>query len=226
MSAPIDRRDVQPVSAHRIAGIASTSGLCLALIAGPAWATGSGTAAPATATTHCMAAGYAPARSLPQLHRAPRITFFRHLTLKAHAAKRHITWSAPATAPVIAAARTSHGARVTAGWIWHRVAHHYGEPVAAGGHRTPRTETSHGTDSVRNTTATTRHYIEFDGFTRFHGTFTQTSCAGVNEHGVGHVAHQHGSWVTFSKIEATGVVLCGAGTANNAITKAALSHCP
>lgn len=201
---------------------------CVTLGAALAITVPAGTASgetPAAGASHCMAAGYSPARSLTALHRGPRITFFRRLTVKAHATKRHVTWSAPATAPVIAAARNSHGTRVSAGWIWHRVGHHYGEPVATGGHHTPRTETSHGTDSVRNTTGSTRHYVEFDGFTRFHGTFTSTSCAGVNQHGVGQVAHQRGSWVTFSKIEASGVVLCGGGTANNAITKAALTHC-
>jgi hypothetical protein len=210
------------LSRHRIAWAVLSAGLVVASPTGLAHA-----AAPAGSSgARCSAATYVPIHSLPKLHRGPRVTFFRQLTVAAHSTRRNITWSAPSIAPVIAGARTSSGARVTADWIWRGVARHYSEPVASGGHRTPRTETSNGRQQARNTTGRTRHYIEFDGFTRFNGTFVMSTCAEVNQRGVGHLTRSHGTWVTFSKVEQTGLALCGAGSGNDAIATAALSHCP
>jgi hypothetical protein len=220
-SSPLERTPL-PVSRHRIVCVLLGAGVLATSLTGPAHAaTQAGSSG-----ARCSAATYVPVHSLPTLHRGPRVTFFRQLTVAAHSTRRNITWSAPSSAPVIAGARTSSGAHVTADWIWRDVARRYSEPVASSGHRTPRTETSNGPQQARNTTGRARHYIEFDGFTRFHGWFAVTNCAGVNQHGIGHLARSHGTWVTFSKVEQTGLALCGAGSGNNAIAKAALAHCP
>jgi hypothetical protein len=188
--------------------------------------TANATARSGSAAAQCTASSYRPVHALSGLHAGPRITFSRRLNIAPHSVKRDITWSAPATAPVIADASAPSGAHVTESWIWRAVARHYNKPVASAGHRTPRTATSPGTLTARNSTARTHHDIEFNGVTRFRGSFTATRCADVNPRGVGHVVRAHGSWVTFGKTPAAGLVQCGAGSSGSAIEKAALSHCP
>jgi hypothetical protein len=180
---------------------------------------------PHPAASQCTVTSYKPVRHLSDLPAAPRITFYRRLTVAPHTASRTITWSAPATAAVIAHATTAGGARTTQPWIWPAVARHYGQRVGLGGQRTARTQSSNGTFRVINHSARARHDIEYNSVTRFHGRYAATRCADVNTHGIGRVERGHGSWVTFSRDAGTGVVQCGAGDGGAPVIKAALTHC-
>jgi hypothetical protein len=205
--------------------IAVVIGVGLALAA-PA---GQATAAlrPGSTVATCSAASYKPVRTLSYLHDAPRVTFFRRLTIAPHTVKRHITWSAPAKAPVIARAVTVAGATVTATWVWPAVARHVQEPVASAGQRTPRIESSgHQVFTVPNHSARVRHDVLFNAVIRLDGRFLSTRCADPNSKGVGRVHRTRGSWVTFVKVPSLGEVECGHGSGGDAIAKAVLTHCP
>jgi hypothetical protein len=148
------------------------------------------------------------------------------LAVAPHTVKRHITWSAPAKAPVIARAATDTGAKVAASWIWPAVARHVEEPVASAGQRTPHIESSQGrVFTVPNHTARVRHDLLFNAVIRLDGRFRSTRCADPNSKGVGRVHRTRGSWVTFVKVPSLGDVECGAGSGGDAIAKAVLTHC-
>jgi hypothetical protein len=204
-------------------GVVIGVGIALAAPAGQAAAA----PRPASTVVACSAATYQPVRTLSYLHNAPRVTFFRRLTIAPHTVKRHITWSAPAKAPVIARAVTVAGATVTASWVWPAVARHVQEPVASTGQRAPHIESSQNrVFTVPNHSARIRHDVLFNAVIRLDGHFLSTRCANPNSKGVGRVRRTRGSWVTFVKVPSLGDVECGHGSGGDAIAKAVLTHCP
>jgi hypothetical protein len=116
------------------------------------------------------------------------------------------------------------GATGKASWLRKAIAHRAATLIGRFGHHTPLRVGSGGVFSVNNHSGHPRHFMEFNGVTRYHGRYATTRCTGADSHGNGHVERRHGPWVTFERIEAKGMVECGAG-GMPLVEKAALKHC-
>jgi hypothetical protein len=184
--------------------------------------TPAGAAAPEA--TQCTVASYTPTHGITSFHHAGDLSYWHRITIPSQHKPTTARWSVRSKSVVTARYAAAGGATGKASWLWRAATDRAGQTVARFGHHTPLRVGSGGLFTVHNHSGHPKHDIEFNGETRYHGSYATTRCAGADSRGIGHIERRHGSWVTFG-IKGSGLVQCGAGGDQFPAEKAALKHC-